>query len=124
MESKVKGTSLSNTNMDSSRAGSDGVYTSSRKQIKTLSAEELRRINDESRNVGIKRDKFSPAVVVDISKNAKKLWQDALEKRGGIMNIAKPYFSSRLLDKMREAGELGPSGVASLAYRRMVDIFI
>ncbi len=99
------------------------IYSGGRRRTQpALSAEEAKRVSSETRLPG--SGAFSPAVIVDISKNAKRLWQDALEKQGGVMNIAKPYFSSRLLDKMREAGALGPSGIASMAYKRMVDIFI
>jgi hypothetical protein len=88
-----------------------------------LTPEEIKRINAESGHP-VKRGGFSPAAIVDISNNAKRLWQDNLKKRGGVLNIAKPYFSSRLLEKMKEAGRLGPGGMASLAYKRVIDIFV
>lgn len=110
--------------MDKNGHGSQGVYSSSRKRAQSvLTAEEVRQINEESQHLG-KRQGFSPAAIVDISKNAKKLWQEALEKRGGMMKIAKPYFSSRMLEKMKEAGQLGEGGMVSLAYKKMIDIFV
>lgn len=119
----VDGSRATNSDMQQGSSRSGQNISGRRRVQSTLSAEEISKINAESQNIG-KKDEFSPAVIVDISKSAKRLWQEALEKRGGIMNIAKPYFSSKLLDKLKEAGELGPSGIASLAYKRMVDIFI
>lgn len=119
----IESSRSTNSDMQQSKSRSGRQVSGRRRVQPTLSADEISRINAESENIG-KKDAFSPAVIVDISKGAKKLWQEALEKRGGIMNIAKPYFSSKLLDKLKEAGELGPSGIASLAYKRMVDIFV
>ena len=120
----INGPSSTNTNLNKGNSQSGQVYSSGRRRTQpALSSDEARRIGSENRIVS-GREAFSPAAIVDISKNARRLWQDALAKRGGIMNIAKPYFSSRLLEKMKQAGELGPSGIASLAYKRMVDIFV
>jgi hypothetical protein len=110
--------------MERGRPHAGDVYASGRGRVRSvLSPEEIKRINGEGVGLG-KKGGFSPAAIVDISKNAKKLWQDALSRRGGALSIAKPYFSSRLLEKMRQAGQLGPGGMASLAYKRMIDIFI
>ena len=120
----INGPQSANSEMKRGGQDSQKVYSSSRKRAQSvLTAEEVRQINEESQHLG-RRPGFSPAAIVDISKNAKKLWQDALEKRGGIMKIAKPYFSSRLLEKMKEAGQLGEGGMVSLAYKKMIDIFI
>ncbi len=120
----VKATTSASSSRDSGRSKSNTSNVSDRRRVQsTLSAEEINQINQETRYLG-KKSGFSPAAIVDISNNAKRLWQEALERRGGILNIAKPYFSSRLLEKMKEAGQLGPSGLASMAYKRMVDIFI
>lgn len=119
----VNATTSANTGMDKGGSSSGSVHSGRRRVQPTIAAEEARRIDEENRMLG-KRDSFSPAAIVDISKNAKRLWQQALEKRGGVLNIAKPYFSSRLLDKMRAAGQLGDGGIVSMAYKKMVDIFI
>ena len=121
----INATTSANTSMDKGQSSSGGVYSSGgrRRVGSVLTAEEARRIDEENKMLG-RKDSFSPAAIVDISKNAKRLWQQALEKRGGVMNIAKPYFSSRLLDKMRQAGQLGEGGLVSMAYKKMIDIFI
>lgn len=122
--SGINGTQSTNSGMNRGGQDPQNVYSSSRRRTQSvLTADEVRQINEESQHLG-KRPGFSPAAIVDISKNAKKLWQEALEKRGGMMKIAKPYFSSRLLEKMKEAGQLGDGGMVSLAYKKMIDIFI
>ncbi|MDR2005671.1 MAG: hypothetical protein LBP78_00275 [Acidaminococcales bacterium] len=120
----INAAASTSSSMERGHSNSGGVYSSGRGRVRSvLTPEEIQRINNESARLG-KKGGFSPAAIVDISSNAKKLWQDDLNRRGGTLNIAKPYFSSRLLDKMRQAGQLGPGGLASLAYKRMIDIFI
>ena len=120
----ISAAASTSSSMERGRPHSGGVYSSGRGRVRSvLSPEEIKRINSESVHLG-KKGGFSPAAIVDISSNAKKLWQEAINRRGGALNIAKPYFSSRLLEKMRQAGQLGPGGMASLAYKRMIDIFI
>jgi hypothetical protein len=99
-----------------------GLYASSARRRSPAAPEEARNIDAGKVKAG--RREFSPAAIVDISKNAQKLWQESVARRGHPLTIAKPYFSSRLLEKMRKAGQLGPGGLASLAYKRMVDIFV
>ncbi len=119
----INAPSSTSGNLNKGSTSSGQVYSGSRRRVgEVMSAEEASRIGRETRLAG--DGTFSPAAIVDISKNARRLWQETLDKRGGIMNIVKPYFSSRLLEKMREAGALGPTGMASMAYKRMVDIFV
>lgn len=119
----INATASTSANMDKGGSSSGGISTGRRRAQSVITAEEARRIDEENRMLG-RKDTFSPAAIVDISKNGKKLWQQALEKRGGVLNIAKPYFSSRLLDKMRAAGQLGEGGLVSMAYKKMIDIFV
>jgi len=119
----VNAATSANSSMERGQANQGGIYSERRRVRSVLTPEEVRKINEESIRLG-KKSGFSPAAIVDISNNAKRLWREQLEKSGGIMKIAKPYFSSRLLDKMRAAGQLGAGGLASMAYRRMVDVFI
>ncbi|MDR3349672.1 MAG: hypothetical protein LBO03_08810 [Acidaminococcales bacterium] len=120
----INAAASTSSSMERGHSQPGGVYSPGRGRVRSvLTPEEVQRINGESARLG-KRGGFSPAAIVDISNNARRLWQDDLNRRGGALSIAKPYFSSRLLDKMRRAGQLGPGGLASLAYKRMVDIFI
>ena len=119
----INATSSASSSREKGQSMSGGVSSGRRRIGAVLSAEEARMIDEENKLLG-RKDPYTPAAIVDISKNAKKLWQQALEKRGGIMNIAKPYFSSKLLDKMKQTGQLGEGGLASLAYKKMIDIFI